>query len=126
MPTDSAYGKYNILAGTRSDLVVSIPTLVAADFTDAKFNNITLPVNHINSGVRMNASALHAQDAAGKLSTTFCLNLITLAGSLCKDKYFPLFACTSAPLRVEIQLVSSCQAGMCIEKDSTFMIDKCE
>ena len=74
----------------------------------------------------MNANAVHAANAGGKLSQTFCLNLVTLAGSLCKDKYFPLFACTSAPLRVEIQLVSSCQAGMCIEQDSTFVIDKCE
>jgi hypothetical protein len=129
VPTDSTYGKYNILAGTRSDLVVSIPATTGADFTGAgatKFSGITFPVNQINGGVRMNTSGTHAANAAGKQSQTFCLNLITLAGSLCKDKYFPLFACTSAPLRVEIQLVSSCQAGMCIEQDSTFVIDKCE
>jgi hypothetical protein len=128
VPTDSTYGKYNILAGTRSDLVVSIPTCAAADFGvgggAVKFTAITLPVNQINSGVRMNASAVHGSNT--KQTQTFCLNLITLAGALCKDKYFPLFACTSAPLRVEIQLVSTCQAGMCIEKASTFTIQNCE
>ena len=124
VPTDSVYGKFNILAGTRSDLVVSVPTLVANDFSNAKFSGLTLPVQHINSGLRLNSNAVHALN--GKLSQTFCLNLITLAGALCKDKYFPLFACTSAPLRVEIQLVSSCQAAMCIEKASTFIIKDCE
>ena len=64
--------------------------------------------------------------SAATLSQTFCLNLTTLAGSLCEDKYFPLFACTSAPLRVEIQLVPTLQNGMCIEKASTFQISNCE
>ena len=72
VPTDSTYGKYNILAGTRSDLVVSIPTLVAADFTPAaKFTAITLPVNQINSGLRMNNSAVHT--ATTKQSQTYHL-----------------------------------------------------
>ena len=35
VPTDSSYGKYNILAGTRNDLTVSIPKCVAANFTTA-------------------------------------------------------------------------------------------
>ena len=124
VPTDSTYGKYNILAGTRSDLTVSFPTLTDANVASgALMSALVLPAVQTNSGYRMNA----ASTASGaKLSQTFCLNLITLAGSLCKDKYFPLFACTSAPLRVEIQLVSSCQAGMCIEKASTFVIDQCE
>ena len=124
VPTDSSYGKYNILAGTRSNLAVSFPALVAGDFTTIKFTNFSLPVNQINSGYRMNTAATIASTAS--VSQTFCLNLITLAGSLCKDKYFPLFACTSAPLRVEIQLAPSCIAGMCIEKDSSFKITNCE
>ena len=37
-----------------------------------------------------------------------------------------MFACTSAPLRVEIQLVPSLQAGMCIHTASTFQISNCE
>ena len=125
VPTDSTYEKYNILAGTRNDLAVTFPTIVAADVTATPplFSNFTMPVVHANSGYRMNS----AQSASGaSLTQTFCLNLITLAGSLCKDKYFPLFACTSAPLRVEIQLVPSLQAGMCIHTASTFQISNCE
>ena len=38
---------------------------------------------------------------------TFAINLISLIGSLGSARYFPLFACTSAPLRVEITLASS-------------------
>ena len=125
VPTDSAYGKYNILAGTRNDLVCTFPTIVANDVaaTPPLFSNFSMPVVQANSGYRMNT----AQSATGAtLSQTFCLNLITLAGSLCKDKYFPLFACTSAPLRIEIQLVSNLQSGMCIHTASTFALDKCE
>ena len=130
VPTDSFYGKYNILAGTRNDLTVTLPAIVKADIdltTDAtlKFKGgFTLPVNQTNSGSRMNASAVISNGNA--VSQTFCLNLITLAGALCKDKYFPLFACTSAPLRVEIQLVSSCQAAMNIAAACTFKVSNCE
>ena len=34
VPTDSLHGKYNILAGTRSDLTVSIPTLTGTDLSN--------------------------------------------------------------------------------------------
>lgn len=37
---------------------------------------------------------------------TYCIPLVSILGSL-SDKYLPLFAMTSAPLRVEIQLVNS-------------------
>ena len=82
VPADSIYEKYNILAGTRNDLTVSIPTTIAAYFTTATplFNAFFLPSLQINSGLRMNS----AQSAsAGTLSKTFCLNLITLVGALC-------------------------------------------
>ena len=124
VPGDSTYGKYNILAGTRNDLTVQVPTLVAGDFSGALFSNFVLPVQQTNSGLRINASAKIA--AGGSVNQTFCLNLITLAGALCKDKYFPLFACTSAPLRVEIQLSPNCQSAMNIHTASTFQISNCE
>ena len=126
VPTDSAYGKYNILAGTRSDLTLKFPTLTNAEViaTPPLWSAMVLPVLQSNSGARMNATAKIATTAS--VSQTYCLNLITLAGSLCKDKYFPLFACTSAPLRVEIQLVPALINGMCIETASTFQISNCE
>jgi hypothetical protein len=55
------------------------------------------------------------------------LNLISLIGSLCSEKYFPLFACTSAPLRVEIQLVSAPLQAICSETALTsFTVSNCE
>ena len=47
VPSDATYGKHNILTGTRNDLVVTLPTLVAADFTAdvnaaAKITNLRL------------------------------------------------------------------------------------
>jgi hypothetical protein len=46
---------------------------------------------------------------AGNGSTTryFCLNLISLLGTLSPAQYIPLFAMTSAPLRLEIVLVTN-------------------
>jgi hypothetical protein len=123
--TDASYGKFNILAGTRNDLTVQLPNLTAAEVIAAPpiWDNLILPVTQINSGYRMNAAALANN---GTVAQTFCLNLITLAGTLCKDKYFPLFACTSAPLRVEIQLVPNLQSGMCVAANSRFALSNVE
>eukprot|EP01038_Epipyxis_sp_PR26KG_P014346 gene14346-19241_t len=95
VPTDSCYGKYNQLVGTRND---TITTITAAEFTAGAL--IYKSSNQINSG---NSYAI----AAGASSTrTFCLNLISLLGTL-SPQYLPLFSMTSAPLRLEIQLVST-------------------
>lgn len=45
---------------------------------------------------------------ATTVSKTFCIPLISILGTL-GDKYLPLFAMTSAPLRLELQLVASAQ-----------------
>jgi hypothetical protein len=101
VPTDATYGKYSILAGTRSDLVTSVMP-GAATATQ-------LTVNQVKSGKRMNIVSGDNKPAqiaiAGNVIDTYCINLISLVGTLCADKYIPLFAMTSAPLRVEIQLV---------------------
>jgi len=50
-------------------------------------------------------------DLAGNavtVSQTFCIPLVSILGSL-GDKYLPLFAMTSAPLRLELQLVANPQ-----------------
>ena len=125
--TDSTYGKYNILAGTRNDLTLQFPTVAQAEAAPAGnaplWSALKLPVLQSNTGYRMNAAALANN---GTTSQTFCLNLITLAGTLCKDKYFPLFACTSAPLRVEIQLVPNAQSGLCIADACTLQLSNVE
>ena len=130
VPTDSAYGKYNILSGTRPDLIAVTPTFLQTDFASAatmvqKISNIPISAYCTNTGARLNSGQLAA--AAVQSGGTYCLNLISLVGSLCSEKYFPLFACTSAPLRVEIQLVASPYQAICSEDLLTsFTISNCE
>ena len=97
MSTDSTYGKYSILAGTRNDLVT----------------NATGSCLQVKSGRRINGTTPIA--VGGVVTDTYCLNLISLVGTLCTEKYLPLWALTSSSLRVEIQLVSS--ASKCITSD---------
>ncbi len=106
--TPAAYGKYNILSGSRNDLITITPTIAAGGdaaavitASSAKIQSVT----QVNSGINLTDGAELAASPA-TTSHTFCLNLISIVGSLC-PKYFPLFECTSAPLRVEIQLVSN-------------------
>lgn len=116
VPTDAAFGKLNILAGTRSDLVYTAPTLIAAADAPAivlALANKPFSAVQINSGDLIRGTGgttpLLQTDAAGRVSSlqTYCLNLTCLLGTLCSQNYFPLFACTSAPLRMEITLVDN-------------------
>ena len=50
VPTDSSYGKYNILAGTQNDLKVT-----GTDFSTPTFTVFSLPVIQTNSGARINS-----------------------------------------------------------------------
>ena len=84
--TDAAYGKMSVLAGTRNDLFVT-----------------TTVASQVNSGSLVTANIVN----------TYCLSLVSILGTLCSQNYFPLFACTSAPLRLEIQWVSSPQSAGC-------------
>ena len=108
--TPAAYGKYNILSGSRNDLITTTPTFLAgaagtgADIV-ASLSNKVQSVAQVNSGINLSNGAL-VLATANTTTFTFCLNLISLVGTLC-PKYFPLFECTSSPLRVEIQLVSA-------------------
>jgi len=111
VPGDAVYGKLNILAGTRSDMTVFTGAAAIAAGS-------VLSVAQTNSG-----AAITKNDGTNKLATAgtdktyaptdgananvYCLNLNCLLGTLCSQNYFPLFACTSAPLRVEIQLVDN-------------------
>jgi hypothetical protein len=113
--TPAAYGKYNILTGSRNDLVSSTPSFLAANVGLAAdivttLSNVPLAINQINSGIRLNNAQTGANTATATFS--FCLPLISIVGTLC-PKYFPLFECTAFPLRVEIQLASSATAITC-------------
>ena len=141
LPTDATYGKYNLLCGTRPDLVSktqTFGTVAGVDLaaTITSINNVLTAAassgfssNQVNSGDRVEGNgALIA--AAGTTSGTYCLSLVSLVGLLCSQNYIPLFAMTSAPLRVEIQLVDS--LAKCINYLSatggtpTFNITNCE
>lgn len=118
VPTDSAYGKYNILAGTRNDLITTLPAITAvagaalADVVTSVNTNIQTVLN----GISRSALQVNSGDSIGTLANTgtftatYCLNLISLVGTLCSNNYFPLFACSSAPLRVEIVLQNNANA----------------
>ena len=99
MPTDATYGKYNVLSGTRSDLVGRLPTFITinqagADVAVATANSANfvlnaatlagVPVTQINSGDRIEGNgALVA--AAGTTIATYCLSLVSLVGLLCSQ-----------------------------------------
>lgn len=120
-PADAIYGKQTLLAGTRTDL--STTSLVGV---------ANLPVFQANSGERILAPAgdnSYIANAGVTKTETYCLNLVSLVGSLCSSNYIPLFAMSSAPLRVEIQLVDNtnkCCASLTGADANTFTISNCE
>jgi len=129
--TDATYGKYSILAGTRSDQYLGmaddenlLPLAIATDLgsTSALANQLRACVM-TESAKCVNSGALveHA------VSNTYCITLLSLLGSLCSNNYFPLFACTSAPLRLEIQWANSLQSvGAFPDTTDTFTINSIE
>ena len=113
--TPAAYGKYNILTGSRNDFVSATPTFVQGDVGTAAgivtaISNLPLSISQVNSGIKLNTAQIAINSDSPKIS--FCLPLISIVGTLC-PKYFPLFECTAFPLRVEIQLASSATAVTC-------------
>ena len=70
VPTCLFYGKYKILAGTHNDLTVSVPTILAANFTTTTplFNAFLLSALETNSGLRINSAKTAS---AGTLSQFF-------------------------------------------------------
>ena len=105
VPFDASVGKYNILAGTRSDLTVnSSPGAAYAQ-------NTIVSAYNTNSGDVFCSAVANGSDSPSK---TYCLNLISLVGTLCPNVYLPLFAMTSAPLRVEITLVDNLNKAMAL------------
>jgi len=135
IPTDKVYGAYNACVGTRNDLVTTTvnSTTFAASTTlssscfQSNSGDLIGTGGYVTGSTGINPSAITA--TSGVVSDTYCINLISLIGSLCKDNYFPLFACTSAPIRVELQLVAGvnnfCAAFVSTTANS-FNITNCE
>ena len=100
VPDDANKGKYNILNGNRADInTTSGTTIFSGD---------------------------------GGLTTSFtnryfALNLVSILGTLCSSQYLPLFAMTSAPLRMELQLVASANQALCdLSGNITYQMDQVE
>lgn len=135
--TDSAYGKYNATSGTRNDLVSFLPA--GAQAPTAPSPTIGVASLQANSGELVGQLAFQngtsavspvSVTAGQTVSDTYCINLISIVGSLCSANYFPLFACSSAPIRVEIQLVGQMQNFVnqktIATAQSTMAITNCE
>lgn len=102
--SDATYGKFNMLCGTRNDLTVKVAGADAAAITGSPWQII-----QTNSGelIKKSDGSYTLADTNTTAVNTYCLNLVSLIGSLCSNNYLPLFGMTSAPLRVEITLVDS-------------------
>jgi hypothetical protein len=129
--TDASYGRMNELVGTRNDLVTAYTS--AGTFVGA--TTYYSPSYQINSGEGFHfADTTSISDGTkGCITTTtaspryYCLNLISLLGSLNSSNYFPLFACTSAPIRLEIQLVPALiNAGLTVSATSVPTLNNVE
>jgi len=146
--TDAAYGKYNITSGTRNDVVLAnalaptytpIPNaanaydpasvataaivgagttaaITAVNTALATFRNAISSVSQINSG-ELISGALVANGTT--VSATYCLNLVSVIGTLCSQNYFPLFAATGAPIRVEILLADTLTKALALNTAQT-------
>ena len=134
VPYDAVTGKYSTLAGTRADQSLTLPTTAVANGTDQattqalandlklQLSNAKVSFNVTNSGEFLGT----VNNNATTTTRTYCLNLISLIGTLSSNNYFPLFACSSAPLRVEIQLVDAIQKAMCCNGTATIAVSNCE
>lgn len=106
MPTDSVYGKLNAASGTRNDLVTTtLATAAASGASCFQTNSGDL----VGSGSAFNTAVTTPSVIASGVvvSDTYCINLISIMGALCPNNYFPLFACSSAPIRIELTLAPS-------------------
>ena len=126
--TSSAYGKYNILCGTRADYVANMNAVAGADAT--ALANRKLTVRQVNSGERIGqagAGSFPTFASTDTITKTYCLSLISLCGTLCDSKYFPLFECSNLPLKLEIFLQPSTISAICTKEDvTTFSLSNVE
>lgn len=115
MPLDAVQGRFSATSGTTNEYGISTPAFAAiTDLTACGM--VAKPTNRGKCYVPAAATAATSVLATGALATAdnFSINLISLVGSLSSGKYLPLWEMTSAPLRVEIQLVPSIINALCV------------
>ena len=147
LPDDAVRGKFNVMSGCRGDLVSrtinNFPNVVAtaavaagANITVAEVNTAltgtvtsintalatatatNISANQINSGERIDPAGA-VLGAGATLTATYCIPLISIFGVLCTNNYFPLWECTSAPIRLELTLVDSLLKAMNVKINTT-------
>ena len=100
VPSDACYGKLNLLAGTRNDLVVKLPAVAvggtagvgspSATNVDAGIAAALVPITGATcSAFQINSGDILANPTK-KLTTenTYCLNLVSILGTLCSQIIF--------------------------------------
>ena len=107
---DNISYKGSVVEGFEESCAVSIGTVYNINaLRGARLTNPTYTAAGGAADTAAGAVASFGATAAlGPTYRTFCIPLVSILGSL-GDKYIPLFAMTSSPLRLELQLVSSVQ-----------------
>ena len=98
MPLDSTQGRFSVTSGTTNEYTGALLGVSAAD---------AVAVRPTNRGRNYASGVTTGVPTATATTDNFCINLISLVGSLAGGKYLPLWEMTSAPLRVELVLQSS-------------------
>ena len=129
---DSNAGKLSILAGTRSDKIYNNGYVAPAAILNTALLGPAIDyANLINAALVATLKKVSTVNSGEMVTTvvprTYCLSLISILGTLSSANYFPLFGCTSAPIRLEIQFVDSPAKAMCCPTAVTdFQIDTIE
>jgi len=96
---DSFRGKHSILSGLEE---------LGVTYTKTTTDTYCSTMNLISGQKLTSAQVAGNGTTASKTFTVPIMNFLSYS-----DKYIPLFAMTGAPLRIEIQLVSNPQLGLC-------------
>lgn len=136
--TDASYGKYAILAGTRGDMYGTLATdigdgnggvggqLAGGADAAAIVASVNAMKTSLNRGVKTH-NRNNGKKIVADVDNTYTITLLSLLGSLSSANYIPLFACTSAPIRLEIQWAKSIfGVGAFPNNAEPFVIDKIE
>lgn len=105
--TDSLGGKLNVMAGTTSSQFTTSGSEVTCQTVGERLGVGTAGV--ANSGANVYAQIASGANLAARTIAprTYTVNLMSYIGSLSGSQYIPLFEMTSAPLTLELQLVST-------------------
>ena len=122
--SDGHSGKMNMLGGTFKGYANSGGNCSVIPLVGEKLT-ATLPELYDASG---NAAVIAGGAAVAKRS--YCINLISYVGSLCGDKYIPLFDMGRSNLTLSIQFADSAYKFLCVDEDlantGAFRIDNVE